>query len=154
MIIYGYDSNKAVVPIFIGKDNKMLKVYTQHFYVSINGKDWELLWPYDEDIKDESEIKAGITITEFTFEEAVEALKEDYYPGLELRHTFFRKKPYIHVYAWPERYICKNDTLKYMVKTEIYEGVGLNYIMKRFSAEDCIKYLKERGLNTCPMEVK
>ena len=25
MIIYGYDSNKAVVPIFIGKDNIMAK---------------------------------------------------------------------------------------------------------------------------------
>lgn len=132
----------------------MLKVYTQHFYVSINGKDWEQLWPYAEGMEDDSEMEVGTTITEFTFAEAVEALKKDDYPGLKLGYTFFRKKPYIFVNGWHEKYLGKNDTLRYKIETEIYEGVSLNYIMKRFPAEDCIKYMKERGLNTCPMEVK
>ena len=69
----------------------MLKVYTQHFYVSINGKDWEQLWPYAEGMEDDSKMEVGTTITEFTFAEAVEALKKDDYPGLKLGYTFFRK---------------------------------------------------------------
>lgn len=91
-----------------------------------------------------------VYIRQWTFQEAL----EDVLPlGITTDETFFRKRPYVEVdYSW-----C--DTEKYYNFDRItverhYEpwNASLKDIMEHSTAEDFIQYLKEQGMNTCPLK--
>lgn len=66
--------------------------------------------------------------------------------------TLFRKRPYVEIeYDWDycERYYSF-DSLTIEQHYEPY-GMTLNELFRQFSADECIQYLKDRGITSCPI---
>lgn len=131
----------------------MLKVYNVTDYVSIDGADWREVGGYGYGVFDE-EPKNELRLDNLTFTEAYEYLSQNCLSGVWNDNTFFRKKPIIRV--------SYNDALdpvnyrrfnKMSYKREFveYKDVSLEWIIKHLSADQCIQYLKDRGMTTCPI---
>lgn len=131
----------------------MLKVYTVRSYVSVDDGEWYEVGRCQDVIHDDSNL-ATIAINNRSFNEWCKFLQEQKLSGIYYTTTFFRKKPCIVTYTWSycddERYTHFN-TLSYKTVYEEMPNVSLDYIMKHFSADKCIQYLKERGMTACPM---
>ena len=130
----------------------MLKVYYVRSYVSIDGGDWELIDYGGHSIRDDKPTEK-IIFENYTLEQCHEYLKENTLGGIWPSYTFFRKKPMIYIEEWfyeAKRY-TSFDTISYKHVYEEWESVSLDWIMKHLSAEQCIQYLKEHGITTCPI---
>lgn len=131
----------------------MLKVYNIYDYVSIDGAEWRAVGGYAEKILDgEPEPDRYFDNTSFT--EAYEYLSKHHLSGIYISTTVFKKKPLIEVSyndAW-DRVVYKNfDTISYKRVYEEWKNVPLKWIIDHAPADQTIQYLKERGINTCPM---
>lgn len=66
--------------------------------------------------------------------------------------TLFRKRPYVEIeYNWDycDRYYSF-DSLTIEKHYEPYD-ITLNELFRQYSADECIQYLKDRGMTTCPI---
>ena len=129
----------------------MLKVYTVKSYVSIDGADWEEIG-YGFHAVREDNLTEKILFENFTFEQCYE-YSEHCLEGIWRSQTFFKKKPILYIgddFFDSQRYTSFNTISYKYVYTE-WESVSLEWIMKHLSAEQCIQYLKERGITTCPI---
>lgn len=128
----------------------MLKVYIVRNYVSVDGGKWYEVGNAGNTMFDDSEPKEVI-INNGSFDEWYKYLQENRLDGIYCDKTFFKKKPCIITHEWSydsyEKYTNFN-TLSYKIVYKEWENVSLDYIMRNFSADKCIQYLKERG---CPM---
>ena len=130
----------------------MLKVYTVSSYVSIDGSDWQNVGVDGYTISDD-EPTEKILFENFTLEQCYEYLQGKGLDGIWRSQTFFKRKPMLYIGEWlyeAKRYTSFNTISYKYVYTE-RENVSLSWIMKHLSAEQCIQYLKERGITTCPM---
>ena len=131
----------------------MLKVYRVKNYVSVDGGKWYRVGETGRTMFDDSNPKEMI-YDNWSFNRWCEYLQQSSLDGIYYRTTFFKKKPYIvtHWYTYDsyEKYTHFN-TLSYKTVYEEMENISLADIMKDFPADQCIKYLKERGITTCPM---
>ena len=131
----------------------MLKVYTVNHYVSVDGGKWYRVGRCGETMMDDS--KSTEDILDFnTFDEWCAYLQKNQLPGIYYQPTFFKKKPCIVTYEWSYDTYTKYtsfNTLSYKTVYKEYTSASLAYIMDRFSADQVIQYLKERGITTCPM---
>ena len=133
----------------------MLKVYEIIDSVSVDGKDWCRLRSCRHIIIDESEKDAmTITLENMSFDAMYEYLSHKYLSGVWASETYFRHKPIIKIdYVGsldPSPY-KKFKQMSYKRKLKEWKNVSLEWIMKNASADQCIQYLKERGINTCPI---
>lgn len=130
----------------------MLKIYTVTHYVSIDGDNWRVI-NYGERASDK-ELESQLAMNNLSFEEARDYLSQHYLRGVWNGGTFFRNKPVIAVDYYgaiePVRY-RRFNTISYKSEYEEWENVSLDWIMKHLSADECIQYLKERGMTTCPI---
>ena len=130
----------------------MLKVYTVKSYVSINGEDW---WNVGRDgctISDENPTEK-VFLDNTTFDECYEYVCHQPLDGICSSSTLFKNKPIIYIkdsHFYDHRYDYF-DTISYKYVYEEYKDASLDYIMKHFSADKCIQYLKERGMSACPI---
>ena len=131
----------------------MLKVYRVNSYVSVNGGKWYRVGRTGVSMFDDSNPKEMV-YANWSFNKWCEYLQQSSLGGIYYSTTFFKKKPCIvtHEYLSDsyEKY-TKFDTLSYKDVCEEMPDVSLNYIMDNFPADQCIQYLKERGITTCPM---
>lgn len=133
----------------------MLKVYIRRHYVSVNGGEWYEVGDCDDVMLDESESKA-IVFENWSFDQWYEYLQNPDVPmhGIYASKTFFGKKPCIVTHNWCyetyEKYM-RFDALSYKIAYKEVKDASLSYIMDNFPADQCIQYLKERGITTCPM---
>lgn len=66
--------------------------------------------------------------------------------------TLFRKRPYVEIeYDWDyrDRYYSF-DSLAIERHYEPYD-ITLNELFRQYSVDECIQYLKDRGMTTCPI---
>jgi hypothetical protein len=131
----------------------MLKVYTVQSYVSINGKEWQHVGVDGHTARDDDSTEK-IFFENFTFEQCYEYLQEKSLDGIWFNQTFFRKKPMIHIgkgFCGVTSTYKYFDTISYKYVYKEWETVSLDWIMKHLSADQCIQYLKERGMTACPI---
>lgn len=130
----------------------MLKIYTVSSYVSIDGSDWQQVGDNGYAAADDNPTEK-IFFENFTFEQCYEYLQGKGMDGIWRSKTFFRKRPMLYIGEWfyeAKRYTSFN-TISYKYVYEEWKSVSLEWIMKHLSAEQCIQYLKERGITTCPI---
>jgi hypothetical protein len=53
--------------------------------------------------------------------------------------------------AWDKVVYTHFNTLSYKTEAEEWTDVTLDWIIKNLSADECIQYLKERGMAACPI---
>lgn len=73
-------------------------------------------------------------------------------PAIKTDTTIFRKRPYVEIeYAWSDvdRYY-NFDSITIERHYEPYD-ITLNELFEYYSADECIQYLKERGMTACPI---
>ena len=136
----------------------MLKVYKVHNYVSIDGAPWrEVVWSWFGPIEcktTDKELNGENMLCHTSFDEAYAYLKNSPLDGLYASETFWRCKPRIGIrYRDTCDIVYYNhfDTISYNIIYEEWKDVSLEWIVKNLSADECIQYLKERGITTCPM---
>lgn len=130
----------------------MLKVYRVESYVSIDGSDWWHVGVDGHAVRDDDPTEK-ILFENFTFEQCYEFLQGKGLDGIWRSKTFFRKKPMLYIGEWfyESRPYTSFDTISYKYVYKEWESVSLEWIMKHLSADQCIQYLKERGITTCPI---
>jgi hypothetical protein len=131
----------------------LLKVYNRKTYVSINGEPWEQIG-WIKQIMSSDNPTETVIFENKTFKECFEYLGNHYVCGLDREYTVFRNKPAVLInYTGDLSLTCYKhfDTIscKYVYKEN--SNISLNEIMKDFSADECIQYLKERGITACPI---
>lgn len=135
----------------------MLKVYSKKYYVSIDGGKWfevyDGFYPYI--LRDDKEPTTCHIINDMTFEECWYCLNNNHLCGLRYDKTFFSKKKIIGVmrnWSWNEWDIYQDfNTISYKCVYTERSNVTLEEIFKHFPADQCIQYMKERGMTACPM---
>ena len=130
----------------------MLKVYTVKSYISIDGKDWEHVG-YDGHTMRDDEPTEKVLFENLTFDECYQYVKKHSLDGVWYDYTLFRNKPLLYIGdGWYDstRYNTFN-TISYKYVYKEWTSVPLTYIMEHFSADQCIQYLKERGMSACPI---
>ena len=130
----------------------MLKVYTVKSYVSINGGDWQRVGLSGHTMTNNNPTEK-VMLNNATFDECYKYVSQHPLDGIYLSSTLFKKKPIIYI---DDRYFCEHrydhfNTISYKYVCEELKNVTLDCIMKKFSADKCIQYLKERGMSACPM---
>lgn len=130
----------------------MLKVYRVESYVSIDGSDWWHVGTDGHTTRDDDPTEK-ILFENFTFEQCYEFLQGKGLDGIWHSKTFFRKRPMLYIGEWfyEAKSYTSFNTISYKYIYKEWESVSLEWIMKHLSAEQCIQYLKERGITTCPI---
>ena len=130
----------------------MLKIYQETDYVSVNGEPWRVI-SYGEIASDE-EFETQLLLDNLSFDEARDYLSQNALRGVWNDETYFRHKPIITVNYYsgfePARY-KRFKTISYKTVYKEWTTVSLDWIMKHLSADQCIQYLKERGMTACPI---
>lgn len=131
----------------------MLKVYLVTNYVSINGGEWREVG-YGGYRASDKELHETIPLNFMSFASAYEYLSTNKLAGVWSDQTLFRHKPIIYVnytdYLDPTSY--RNfDTMAYKQTYKEWPDVSLEWLTKHLSADECIQYLKDRGMTACPI---
>ena len=135
----------------------MLKVYTRKYYVAIDGGEWfkvdDEYYPYV--LCDDQEPATLNILDNITFEECYEWLQEHHLCGVRWDRTLFNKQKIIRVmrnWSWEDWDVYKDfKTISYKRVLTECPDVTLEEIFKHFPADQCIRYMKERGMTVCPM---
>lgn len=137
----------------------MLKIYKVRNYVSIDGADWRkvvLSWFIPTKYKTSSKpLETEHILCNMSFADTREYLRNNELDGIFNIHSFWTdapKKIGIRYYDADDIVYYKHfNTISYKIEYEEWTDVSLNWIMENLSADECIQYLKERGITTCPM---
>lgn len=130
----------------------MLKVYRVNSYVSINGEEWEEVGSTGYTVRDD-EPTEKIFFENFTLNQCYEHLKEKPLDGIWHSKTFFRKRPMLYIGRgyYSSCGYTSFDTISYKYVYDEWKDVPLDWLMKHTSTDQCIQYLKERGMAACPI---
>ncbi len=131
----------------------MLKIYNVTDYISIDGANWRVVGNRGYMATDE-EPKNTLILDNVSFSEAYKYLSLIHLDGVHNDCTFFRNKPLIQVYyydAWDYVQYRRFNTMSYKREYSERKNISLNWIMEHLAADDCIQYLKDRGITTCPV---
>lgn len=126
----------------------MLKAYKVRTYISVNNKPKKQIVRIGYGLT-EDELPRVVT-TSWSFQDCFDNKVPT--PAVKTDTTIFRKKPYVEVeYAWDDvdRYYSF-DSITIERHYEPYD-VTLNELFDNYSADECIQYLKDRGMTTCPI---
>lgn len=132
----------------------MLKIYDVNDYVSIDGAKWRLVGGYGH-IAANEELENKLMLDNATFDEVYEYLEQNYLSGVRNDNTLFRKKPIIRVSyndAWDTVEYRRFNKMSYKREFKENKNVSLEWITKHLSADQCIQYLKDRGMVACPIK--
>lgn len=130
----------------------MLKIYDVRDYVSIDGTEWRTVGGGYK-ITDE-ECENLLVLDNASFEETRDFLSNGALHGVWNDSTYFRHKPIIVVHysgAWDVVKYRRFNTMSYKIKYIERKDVSFEWLTNHLTADQFIQYLKERGINTCPM---
>ncbi len=131
----------------------LLKVYKRTTYAAINGERWEKVGRTVK-IMSADDPTETVIFENKTFEECFEYLKNHDVYGLGYEYTFFRNEPAVLIGYTGDLSATRYKYFDTISCKHIYKednDISLDEIMKRFSADKCIQYLKERGITACPI---
>ena len=130
----------------------MFKIYSMTHYVSIDGKEWTEVGFDGGYCMCEEEKSETVKFENLSFDECYKLIQAHNFYGLRADHTLFRGCPQINVNYWPDTtWYTRFKTISYKTTYKEANYLSVLDIMKIFPAEQCIQYLKERGMTTCPM---
>lgn len=126
----------------------MLKAYKVKTYIAVNDKPKQRIFGIGYGLTEGDLPDIATTICSFQdcFDTQLPTL------AIKTGTTFFRKRPYVEIeYAWDkwDRYY-DFDSITIEKCYEPY-NITLDELIKDYSADQCIQYLKERGITTCPI---
>ena len=130
----------------------MLKVYKVHDYVSIDGAKWRQVG-YGYRIAEEKP-ENNLVLYEASFDNAREYLSNNKLDGVWNDSTFLFRNPTIVVDyddAWESVEYRKFKNISYQTIFTEWTSVTLEWIVQNLPADECIQYLKERGMTVCPI---
>jgi hypothetical protein len=131
----------------------MLKIYDVIDYVSIDGADWRRVGGYGYRVTD-NEIENTLILNGLSFDEVREYLSQNALCGVWNDSTFFLGKPTIRISyndVWSDVEYRKFNKMSYKSEFKERRNVSLEWIIGHLSADQCIQYLKERGMTACPI---
>ncbi len=127
----------------------MLQAYRIETYISIDGK--KQYMPFATKIILAEDLEFKVIHKTYTFQELVDsnAAGVDF---ILIGKLWPFDKPYVKVqYSWScEVKYVEFDTLTVEKHYEPY-NITMNELFDEFPAEQCIQYLKERGMTACPI---
>lgn len=126
----------------------MLKAYKVSTYISVNNEPKCEVFGIGHGLT-EDELSRVVTTT-YSFKDCFE--KKLPTPAIKTGITSFRKRPYVEVeYSWSE--VDRYYNFDFITVERHYEpyNITLDELFKDYSADKSIQYLKERGMNTCPI---
>ena len=136
----------------------MLKIYDPIYAVSIDGGPWERL----EDqfytnwfVTDKDLPETELLLDNVSFREAYDYLRDNYIFGARTRRTVFKGKPQLSLLYFntiDRKYIKKCEGFSLLAKNRLRKNVTLDWILKHLEADQAIQYLKERGIEICPIK--
>ena len=126
----------------------MLKAYKVKTYIAVDNKPKEEVFQIGYGLAEED--LPRIVTTTWSFQDCFD--KKLPTPAIQSGTTIFRKRPYVEIeYSWD--WHCRYYNLDSITIERHYEpyDVTLNELIKDYSADQCIQYLKERGMTVCPI---
>ena len=132
----------------------MLKIYSMTHYVSVDGKDWkEVGFDGGYCAKDET-TEEVVAFENISFNECYKLLESHKFYGIKADRTIFFNRPEITVSYWPDAALYTHfNTISYKTVYKDANYLSLSDIMKILPVDQCIQYLKERGLSICPINI-
>lgn len=130
----------------------MLKIYLVTNYVSIDGEEWREVGYGGYMASDQK--PGDISVHNLSFDKVREHLSNNHLDGVWNDFTFWGNKPTVRVRyadAWESVAYRYFNTLSYKREYTELTDVSLEWVMKNLTADECIQYLKDRGMNTCPI---
>jgi hypothetical protein len=126
----------------------MLKAYKVYTYITVDNKYKYEPLRYSIGLTDD--FKPKVTTQTYTFQELIDNNAEgiDY---VITGKTFFLKIPYIKIQHWPEDGFHYNFDSITIEKHYVPWNITMNELFEDFSADQCIQYLKDRGITACPI---
>ena len=136
----------------------MLKVYKMKYYVSIDDSEWfevdDGYYPYT--LRDDKEPTTRNIFNNITFEGCYKLLQNHSMCGIRYDKTLFNQKRIIVMRNWSyDKWDAYKDfkTISYKCVFVEFPKMTLAEIFKNFPADQCVQYLKERGITACPMNL-
>ena len=128
----------------------MLKIYHACYVVSVDNEPYKPI-NIDGYVMREARMPTEETILDnATFSDIIS--KQECLFGTYWCTTTFKKTPIVEIYYKDCTVAYKHfDTISYKRIYKEVTGMSLATILKTFPAEQTIQYLKEHGLNTCPI---
>ena len=126
----------------------MLKAYKVKTYIAVNDKPKKQIFSIGYGLT-EGELPDTFT-TIWSFKDCFNHKLPT--PAVKTDTTLFRKRHYVEVeYAWDDSDRYYNfDSLTIERHYEPYE-ITIKELFEDYSADECIQYLKDRGMTTCPV---
>jgi hypothetical protein len=130
----------------------MLKIYHVTNYISIDGADWREVRGDGYRVADST--PDLVLVENLSFDQAREYLSEHTIHGVHNDSTIWKKKPVVSVSYCdaiePVRY-KHFTTISYKKEFKEWTSVPMQWIIEHLSADECIQYLKDRGMIACPI---
>jgi hypothetical protein len=126
----------------------MLKAYKVKTYIAVNGESKKKIFGIGYGLTEGDLPDIATTIC--SFQDCFDTQLPT--SAIKTGTTFFLKRPYVEIeYAWDDvdRYY-NFDSITIERHYEPYD-VTLNELFEDFSADECIQYLKDRGMAACPI---
>ena len=135
----------------------MLKIYDPIYYISIDGGPWERLEDlFDTNwlVTDKDLPETELLLDDVSFQEAYDYLRNKYISGARTCKTFIKGRPQLSLLYFntiDRKYIKKCEGFSLCAKNRLRENVTLDWLLKHLKADQAIQYLKERGMEICPI---
>ena len=134
----------------------MLKVYMETTRIIVDDKHYHLV--SHREVALDTEPTEIVLLDNASFEEVCTYLSE-HHPftmrHIQTRRPLGRIKSEIHIedmYSHNPVVYKHFDKLTYKTSYTEHKSVTLNWIMEHLSADQCIQYLKDRGMTACPIK--
>lgn len=129
-------------------EQQMLKAYKVKTDISVNGQPKKRIYKIGYGLTDKK-LPRTVTTT-WSFQDCFD--KQLPTPAVKTDTTLFRKRPYVEIeYSWDK--VDRHYNFDSIIIERHYEpyDITLNELIKEYSADECIQYLKERGMTACPI---
>ena len=134
----------------------MIKIYKVYSFVSIDNADWCRVGGFRYRVTSE-DVENMLILENLSFDEAYEYLLGKSLCGIYSSSTsplLGKSKSIINIEyndSWCSVKYKHFEKISYKIEFSEWNDVTLNWIIKNLPADECIQYLKERGITACPI---
>lgn len=139
-------------------DDLVLKGYHFTSFYKVDDEEWKECGYGGEALREDSDPEAEIKLDDASFEEVSDYLNKHCLSGVSSGETIFRHRRYFEAWNWPydesrrRFYQGSFERFSYMRVFKEWPDCSLEWITKHATADQAIQYMKERGMNVCPLK--